>query len=124
AVDRNQIERQQRAIEQLTEAVQGLAGNLREAGRGGSGGPDSQRLEQDLTQLRVLTHDTLLLLEQLSARLDPIPARKGKLLSTERGVRREVFDEGQESGLTELGEEEQPGVGGRGGQVRLFREQS
>jgi biopolymer transport protein ExbB/TolQ len=129
AVGRNQIERQQRAIEQLSEAVQGLAVNLTRQERVQAGGPNggvSERIEKDLTQLRVLTHDTLLLLEQIAGKLEPVPGRKGRLLSTDRTVRAQVFGREATPGLTDLEEqgaargEEQPEE--EGSRIRLFTE--
>jgi biopolymer transport protein ExbB/TolQ len=126
AVHPNQIERQQRAIDQLSQSIQALAASLGRAERGpvDSNGSVSQRIEKDLTQLRVLTHDTLLLLEQIAGRLEPVPGRTGRLLSTDRNVRAQVFGKG-DAGLTTLEDkagaaEAEPGEEGR--PVRLFTE--
>jgi biopolymer transport protein ExbB/TolQ len=105
AVDRNHLEKQQRSIEQLTEAVQGLAATLNHV-EGAAGGPSSERIAHDLMQLRLLTHDTLLLLEQIAGRLGPVTGRNPRLLSMERAVRRQAFPESEGApGLTRLEEE-------------------
>ncbi|HKJ00439.1 MAG TPA: MotA/TolQ/ExbB proton channel family protein [bacterium] len=126
AVDGKQIAQQQRAMEQLGEAVHGLAANLSRVQAGPAGQGGSERIEHDLTQLRVMTHDTLVLLEQIAARMEPAPGRKGRLLSTERGVRAQVFGRGTAPGLTDLDEgtgaatpEDEEAV-----KIRLFTERS
>jgi biopolymer transport protein ExbB/TolQ len=123
AVDREQLTRQQQAMEQLGTSIAELARSLGRAGTGGGGAPANERIERDLTQLRVLTHDTLLLLEQIAGRLDPIPTRRGRMLTGERGVRAQVFGREAGPGLTSL--EEEPDAEGEGSsQVRLFTERS
>lgn len=122
AVDRKHLDRQQQAIEQLTGAVQGLATNLNHVKQlpGSASAGSSERIEHDLMQLRVLTHDTLLLLEQLASRMGPLPASKGRLLSTDRSVRAQVFPSDAASGLTHLDEERKEEAGDS--PVRLFKE--
>jgi biopolymer transport protein ExbB/TolQ len=126
AVNGNQLARQQHAIEELSAAVQGLAQNLgRQPAAEGGNGPAAERIEHDLTQLRVLTHDTLLLLEQIAGRLEPTPGRKGRMLSADRAVRAQVFGPKPASGLTSLDDEpegEPPPPDDEGAQVRLFKE--
>ena len=137
SVDRHQIERQQKAMEELSDAVRGLAGRLERmegAPAAGGNGVTSPRIEEDLTQLRVLTHDTLLLLEQIAGRLEPIPARKGRMLSTDRTVRTQLFSRRSEarapsvqvaeSGLTSLDDEPARSEegDGEGANIRLFTE--
>ena len=136
SVDRNQIARQQTAMEELSQSVKSLAVSLSrsEHAPAGDNGVSSPRIEEDLTQLRVLTHDTLLLLEQIAGRLEPIPARKGRMLSTDRGVRTQLFARSgeahapqapvSEAGLTSLDDEpaaaEDPEA--EGARIRLFSE--
>ena len=121
SVDRDQMESQQRAFSELTAALQMLAGNLGSvnSAAGPEKNPSLERIEHDLTQMRVLTHDTLLLLEQISGRLGPASSKGGRLLSKDQNLRASVF----------------PGEGGRGsgnapesgdepevpGPVRLFK---
>jgi hypothetical protein len=111
AVDRDQIEKQQRAMDQLSGAVRGLAANLsrQEPGPAAASSPQAERIVHDLAQLRVLTHDTLLLLEQIAGRLDSVPERKGRLLTREQSVRNQLFQsETAPPGLVELEDEPAP----------------
>jgi biopolymer transport protein ExbB/TolQ len=111
SVDRDQIEKQQRAIDQLSGAVRGLAANLSRQvpGPAAPAGPQAERIVHDLAQLRVLTHDTLLLLEQIAGRLDSVPERKGRLLTRDQAVRNQLFQgETAPPGLVELDEEPAP----------------
>ena len=84
--------------------MQSLSGRMERGGSGGDGA-GSERIQHDLTQLRVLTHDTLLLLDTIAGQLGRLDG-KG-LLSGNRTLRQQVFD--GDGGLTRL-EEEQPRI--------------
>ncbi|MDH4224691.1 MAG: MotA/TolQ/ExbB proton channel family protein [Deltaproteobacteria bacterium] len=74
------------SVRELTQVVASLA-------KGGvqakSGPAPTPQMEHDLLQLRVLTHDTLVLLEKLYQRLGPAP--ESRVLSQDKGVRSQVF---------------------------------
>ncbi len=136
SVDHNQIARQQKAMEDLSESVKSLAVRLSRAepAQAGGNGVSSPRIEEDLTQLRVLTHDTLLLLQQIAGRLEPVPARRGRMLSTDPAVRAQLFARGSEvrapevhvseAGLTSLDDKPaaEQGAETEGAPIRLFTE--
>lgn len=126
AVDLNHIERQQRAIDHLTHAVEGLAVNLNSTGGGASpvnGGEASKRIEHDLTQLRLLTHDTLVLLQQIAGQLETggggSRGKSRRLLSSNPEMRAKVFPEEKSPDSGRRGS----GKGEKGpSKVRLFNE--
>lgn len=93
SVDRDQVIAQRNAFEQLTLAIQGLERNLNRipSGHVRETKTTSERIENDLTQLRVLTHDTLLLLEHIAGQLGPSVSRGGRMLSTDRKLRSQIF---------------------------------
>ncbi|MEE8435560.1 MAG: MotA/TolQ/ExbB proton channel family protein, partial [bacterium] len=125
SVDRDQMAAQRQAFQQLTLAIQGLERNLNRipSASARETKPASERIERDLTQLRVLTHDTLLLLEQIAGRLAPDGKGGGRMLSTDRKLREQVFS-GADQPASKPGQGE-PAVekeGGEGpGPVRLFK---
>jgi hypothetical protein len=79
---------QQRALTKLTESVQGLSEKL--AGQD-KAAAYSDRIERDLMQLRVLTRDTLVLLEQIANRLPENVEGARNMLSLKVGVHAQVF---------------------------------
>ena len=123
SVDRDQMAAQRLAFQQLTMAIQGLERNLNRIPSGSvkEAKPPSERMERDLTQLRVLTHDTLLLLEQIAGRLSPDGKGGGRLLSTDPKLRAQVFS-GAELPASKPEQKEPEADSGEGsGPVRLFK---
>ncbi|MBI3992411.1 MAG: MotA/TolQ/ExbB proton channel family protein [Candidatus Lambdaproteobacteria bacterium] len=135
AVQPRQIAVHDEATAQLTEAMRGLTRSLNrmelDAGQGGA--PHSERIEHDLTQLRLLTHDTLLLLEQIAGQMGRVTQHKPALLSEQGGIRSSVFPDsapggedtpdtdaapGEERGAEPSDEAKAPG----GPRIRLFDE--
>jgi biopolymer transport protein ExbB/TolQ len=118
--DARQFDEQRRSFTRLTEAVQMLATKierpapeLEEAPRG--------RMEVDLLQLRMLTRDTLVLLDQISGQLAAMGGAQPKLLSNNPRLAGQVF--------LEAGEADQPDAPRHpeddrqhSDKVRLFRE--
>ena len=103
AFDPKQLEQQQRAFTQLSTAVRELTGQLRQAAAAPAPAPapaqpadppHSERVEHDLLQMRVLTRDTLVLLERISGQLDRLNGGdRQSLLSEEPRVRAMAFPE-------------------------------
>lgn len=96
SVNPDQLALQQRALGKLTESVQHLSEKLGayEKSSGRAAPEQAERIEHDLTQMRVLTRDTLVLLEQIATRLDSDardPSRN--MLSLKFGVHAQVFPE-------------------------------
>lgn len=126
SVDRDQMAAQHQAFQQLTLAIQGLERNLNRIPSGSvkETKKTSDRIERDLTQLRVLTHDTLLLLETIAGRLAPDGKGGGRLLSADRKLRAQVFSGAdQPASKPKQGESAAEADGGEGsGPVRLFKD--
>ena len=138
AVQPRQIAVHDEASTQLTAAMRGLTESLNRLGLESAPGsaPQSARIEHDLTQLRLLTHDTLLLLEQIAGQMGRVTEHKPALLSERDTVRDSVFPEAapgsaaepeaaaetdvadDEGGPTSHDEEEAP----RARRIRLFGE--
>jgi hypothetical protein len=95
SVNPDRLAMQQRALVMLAESVQGLSAKLdgyeKAAARPAT--EHSERIEHDLTQLRVLTRDTLLLLEQIANRLAGSQEGAKNMLSLKVGVHAQVFPE-------------------------------
>jgi biopolymer transport protein ExbB/TolQ len=96
--DPKHLEQQQRAFTQLSAAMRELAGKLHQAAEAPASapepaaGPATERIEHDLLQMRVLTRDTLVLLERISAQLGRLGAgERPALLSQEPRVRAMAF---------------------------------
>jgi len=125
SVDKDQMAAQRKDFQQLTLAIQGLERNLNRipSGSAKEAKPASERIEHDLTQLRVLTHDTLLLLEQIAGRLSPGGGGGGRMLTADRKLRSQVFGGAEKSGAKpRAGEAEMEEDSPEGsGPVRLFK---
>lgn len=96
AFQQDQVAKQVGAVGQLTEAVRELGARLRETGPAAPGvallGPAAPpKIEHDLMQLRLLTHDTLLLLEQIAGQLQRLTGEPPALLSANERVRAQAF---------------------------------
>jgi biopolymer transport protein ExbB/TolQ len=96
--DPKHLEQQQRAFTQLSAAMRELAGKLHQAAEAPASapepaaGPATERIEHDLLQMRVLTRDTLVLLERISGQLGRLGAgERPALLSQEPRVRAMAF---------------------------------
>jgi len=84
------VEQQRLMAHQLTESTRLLAQAVDRLQAGGAGGG---RLEHDLTQLRVMGHDTLVLLDQVYAHIKGQP-ESGRMLVRDQAIRQQVFGEG------------------------------
>lgn len=77
-----------RAMRELTESMNHLhAAQERKD-------PGSARIEHDLAQLRLLTHDTLLLMEQIAGQMEKLGEVRPELLSSREKLRAAVLDSG------------------------------
>jgi hypothetical protein len=96
SVKPDQLALQQRALGKLTESVQGLAEKLASSEKPAAGPSEhNERIEHDLTQLRVLTRDTLVLLEQIANRLSNSSDGAKNLLSLRVDLNHRLFSEGE-----------------------------
>jgi hypothetical protein len=95
AFDPKQMEQQQRAFTQLSGAMRELAGKLDHVNPAqAAAAPEAgERVEHDLLQLRVLTRDTLVLLERISQQLANLGGDRPALLSEDPRVRAMAFPE-------------------------------
>ncbi len=89
-----QVNFQHQVLGKLTDSMQGLAKRLDGvAVQGGKEQPGSKTLEHDLMQMRAMTHDTLILLEQIAGRLGNQEEIDPKMLSRNPALRASVFPE-------------------------------
>ena len=88
-----QVNFQNQALLKLTDALQGLSKRLDAGGgdTGRRGAPSIEKIEHDLMQLRLLTHDTLILLDQIAGRLGAAGEGRLPLLSQNEQVRGRAF---------------------------------
>ncbi|MDH4249195.1 MAG: MotA/TolQ/ExbB proton channel family protein [Deltaproteobacteria bacterium] len=94
SVDPRQLERQQQMFLKFSDSVDKLSGNLVKLGQIQSGGSmGNQRIEHDLAQLRVLNHDTLLLLDQIAGQLNKLSGEHRTRLSENPKLREQIFSE-------------------------------
>ena len=94
SVSPDQLRMQQEAVAKLTESVQTLSQKLSTQGKAEPRPTEqSERIEHDLTQLRVLTRDTLVLLEQIANRLPDGGASAKDMLSLRKSIHERVFPE-------------------------------
>ena len=105
-----QLGRQQHAVVQLTEAVQSLAQHLKQVPAAEKESATSERIGHDLMQLRLLTHDTLLLLEQIAGHLQRFSPPAGELLSANERVRAQTFGAEPPRGDRPLDAADEPGA--------------
>ncbi|MDH5751404.1 MAG: MotA/TolQ/ExbB proton channel family protein [Deltaproteobacteria bacterium] len=93
SVDLSRLEGQQKSMDRFAESVNMLAQSLEEMKSTlvTQGGISNQRIEHDLTQLRVLNHDTLLLLDQIAGHMSRLSQEKKDMLSANPKLREQVF---------------------------------
>jgi hypothetical protein len=114
------------AISKLTDAMQTLAKKMEGSlGREKAGGANKQ-IEHDLLQLRMLNHDTLVLMDKLSKQLQSSSESEQPLLSQNKGLRAQAFKDEAALGdsLAELSPEggrRERGGSARSGRNRLSR---
>jgi biopolymer transport protein ExbB/TolQ len=94
--DPKHLEQQQRSFTQLSTAMRELAGKLNHAVDTSAAAPEAdpatERIEHDLLQMRILTRDTLVLLERISGQLGRLGAGdRPEMLSQEPRVRAMAF---------------------------------
>ena len=94
AFDPRQFEEQRKGFEQLTQALYTLADRLEhppaapaEAAPAGA----NERVEHDLMQLRMLTRDTLVLLDQIAGQLGRVTGQAPQLLTGDARLRDTAF---------------------------------
>jgi biopolymer transport protein ExbB/TolQ len=110
AFDPKQLERQQRSFTQLGAALRELTGQLQQAAVPPAPTqmpepPPSERVEHDLLQMRVLTRDTLVLLERISEQLGRLTGGdRPAMLSEEPRVRAMAFAERSSRGANSSAE--------------------
>ena len=85
-------------MQSLTHKIESVAGN--DSGKGSSPG----QISHELMQLRMLNHDTLILMDQLANQLEHLGHDKSKLLSQSKSARTQAFPEqyAQGDSVTEL----------------------
>lgn len=124
-----QVNFSNQALAKLTETMQDLSQKIDGvAGRQGNGGDPPGKIGHELMQLRMLNHDTLILMDQLANQLEHMGQGKGNLLSQNKSARTQAFPEYGTTGdsIAELpgGEAAQksgkPGKGPPGLGRRLF----
>jgi hypothetical protein len=118
SVNPDQLAMQQRALGQLTESVKVLSENLGTFKKTSvQPEPHNERIEHDLSQLRVLTKDTLVLLEQIANRLATTETRETSrnMLSLKFGVHAQMVPEEEESHEIKTVRPEDTQVAERGG---------
>jgi hypothetical protein len=118
--DPAQFEAQQRSFEQLTAAVHALADRLEQPAAAPPGAA-SERMEHDLTQLRVLTRDTLVLLDQIAGHLSRVTGAAPNLLSADARLRSTAFA-GVGDAPEPAGKPSSDRLPGEPDNLRLFRE--
>ncbi len=98
--DPRHLEQQQRGFTQVGQAMRELTTKLDQVAaqaqpaQAPAAPPEpAERTEHDLLQLRVLTHDTLLLLERISGQLGQLGGSRSGMLSDEPRVRAMAFPE-------------------------------
>lgn len=112
-------------VSKLTDAMQNLSRKMDKAfDRGESGGGSNRKIEHDLMQLRVLNHDTLVLMEQLSKQLQKVSDPSRPLLSQNKDLRSQTFSEegGLGDSLADLPPERAKPGRGKGGAARQMRD--
>lgn len=133
AFDPKQLEQQQRVFTQLTQAMRDLAGKLDHAAAPAPAAQPAEpqtneRVEHDLLQLRVLTRDTLVLLERISLQLGQFAGERPGMLSEDPRVRDMAFPEpesdlaGPSRAARNPGDKPVPGLDPDLGRPRMFRE--
>ncbi len=133
AFDPKQLEQQQRVFTQLTQAMRELAGKLDHAAAPAPAAQpaepqNSERVEHDLLQLRVLTRDTLVLLERISLQLGQFAGGRPGMLSEDPRVREMAFPEseselaGPSRAPRNPGDKPVAGLDPELGRPRMFRE--
>lgn len=98
SMDGLKLDRQQNSFTALARSMEKLSGSLAQGGGAvGGSNQDNKRIEHDLTQIRVITHDTLILLDKISGQLS---ATGNDLLTKKEGLRGQLFGgkEGAKSG--------------------------
>lgn len=90
------------ALTKLTETMQNLTKRIDSiAGKGGGSADSAGKISHELTQLRMLNHDTLILMDQLANHLEHLGYDKSRLLSQNKSTRAQLFSgSGSGSGAT------------------------
>ena len=90
-MSRDAFEKQQKAFENLNTSMLSLAETLKGTGKSATSQAPSKGMERDLTQLRVLTHDTLVLLEHIASQLTALGSGGQQILSQDQNLRQQIF---------------------------------
>jgi hypothetical protein len=93
AFDPAQLKLQQHSFAHLTDAVQSLGKRLDKLGE--PGGAPNERIEHDLMQLRLLTRDTLVLMDSIAGQLRQVTGTQPKLLSNDPRLRAQALGEAE-----------------------------
>jgi biopolymer transport protein ExbB/TolQ len=124
-----QVNFSNQALAKLTETMQDLSKKIDGVGgRPGNGGDPPGKIGHELMQLRMLNHDTLILMDQLASQLEHMGQGRSNLLSQNKTARTQAFPEYGTTGdsIAELPDGEssrksgKPGKGSRGLGRRLF----
>lgn len=87
-----QVNFSNQALTKLTETMQSLTQRIDSiAGKGGGSAASTGQISHELTQLRMLNHDTLILMDQLANHLEHLGYDKSRLLSQSKSTRAQVF---------------------------------
>ena len=115
------------AVSKLTDAMQTLSRKM-DGAFSGEGKGSSKNIEHDLMQLRILNHDTLVLMEELSKQMQQASGSDRPLLSQNKALRSQAFSEDALLGdspaelSSKEGRRSSSGTGRvRQGRSRLFR---
>ena len=121
SVDLRTLERQQQIFLKFSDSVEKLSQAMAKQNQlqaGGSAG--NQRIEHDLTQLRVLNHDTLLLMDQISGQLSKITGEHRQRLSENPKLREQIFSDRKSAGTEGGAKDAKPTRDGAS--VRLYED--
>ncbi len=89
-----QVNFSNQALSKLTDSMQILTKKMDTVfAKGGGKGAANSQIEHDLMQLRMLNHDTLLLMDQVANQLERLGSNKGELLSQNKLARAQAFSE-------------------------------
>ena len=87
-----QVNFSNQALSKLTETMQNLSQKIDAvAGKGGNQGASSSQISHELMQLRMLNHDTLILMDQLANHLEHLGHSSSGLLTQKKTARAQAF---------------------------------